>query len=117
MSLKDLIEGRGKKIGAAGRRAERDTLKRTGALATPASGAGPAKGDGVLPEFLVENKSTTADSFRLKLETLLKITHEAEGRERQPVVMLQYTDGNGRSTTEREWVVITEKLFKELTDV
>lgn len=104
------------RIGRVGRKAERQTAKRMGADMVPGSGCGDRnKGDIELPEFLVENKSTVAASYRLKLDELLKINDEARGQGKNPALTFQFVNGDGTPRKNGAWVAIPEWLFQELT--
>lgn len=75
---------------AAGRRAERDEVRRRGARPVPASGALPGSGgdfedDG---EFLVEHKWTARGSYSLRKVTWEKIRREAHQRVRIPKMVI-----------------------------
>jgi len=83
---------------------------------TPASGAiVGAKGDVVLPTFLLEAKSTTANSMVLKLDWLAKIHNEARSLSKEPALAVSFTTGDGKPVKNGAWVLMTEAMFKELT--
>jgi len=104
------------RIGKAGRKAERRTLHKFGASPIPNSGAANAKGDGTLPGFLMEIKSTQRDSLTLKREMLHKIAGEAAAEGVEPCLAIVFTDGSGEPRRGGGWVCITRDLFEELTD-
>lgn len=104
------------RIGKAGRKAEKKTLEAYGASAVPNSGAANAKGDGGLPGFLMEIKSTTRDSLTLKREMLHKIEGEAHAEGVEPCLAVVFTDGSGEPRRGGSWICITRDLFEELTN-
>lgn len=102
---------------AHGAVSEGNVSKRIGGVPVPRSGAlAGSKGDVKLPEFLIEAKATTSDEFRLKFEWLGKILKEARAIGRFPALFVSFTHGNGRSKRNGDWVLIPEKVFKELID-
>jgi hypothetical protein len=113
--LRDAAAGK-TQIGKAGRKAEKATLKSHGASPVPNSGAGNAKGDGELPEFLMEVKSTRFQVFTLTQEMLSKLTGEAHATGVDPCLAIVFTDDNGNPVREGSWVCIPQDTFKELTD-
>jgi hypothetical protein len=116
MGLRDHIPGaRRGKIGDAGRRSEKLTAKSLGARLRPASGAMEgAKGDMVLPQALVEAKSTTGDSISIKYSWLGKITQEAFGAGKYPALTVTFTDQNGRPVNFGQWVMIPLHVYQEM---
>ena len=110
MKPSDLVKSKYKKqIGGAGRSSEKKTAKRLGARLTPASGAlDGAKGDMEMSGFLIENKSTTAASFGVQLEHLMKITREAQTRGLTPALTFQFTQNNGDPIRGGKWAMIPE---------
>ncbi|KKK71828.1 hypothetical protein LCGC14_2910020 [marine sediment metagenome] len=104
------------RIGKAGRKAEKRTLKSYGAAAVPNSGAANAKGDGTLPGLLMEIKSTQRESLTLKREMLHKIAGEAAAEGVEPCLAIVFTDGGGEPRRGGSWVCIPRDLFEELTD-
>lgn len=107
----------GKDAGHAGKKSEKITAKRLGGKLQPGSGAILGfKGDIVLPEFLVEAKSTVKYSITIQHEWLAKISHEAEGYGKQPAVAVTFTHSNGTPCNAGSWVMIPERVWKELLD-
>lgn len=104
------------KIGKAGRRAEKKTLDAMDAQPTPNSGASGSKGDGALPGFLMECKSTIHQSISVKREHLSKITGEAHAAGVNPCLAIIFTDGSGNPVREGKWICIPQEVFEELTD-
>lgn len=101
--------------GDHGERAEKKAAKRLGGRQTPGSGSQQhSKGDVVLPTFLVENKATLHESMSVKLEWLKKISLEAIGRSREPALAIQFVDGQGKPVVDGSWVMIPERVFREL---
>ena len=103
-------------IGKPGRKAEKKTLSNMGANPTPNSGASGSKGDGNLPGFLMECKSTVAKSISVKLEHLSKITGEAHAAGVEPCLAIIFTDGSGNPVREGTWICIPQTTFEELID-
>ncbi len=103
------------RIGKAGRKAETSTLDAMGAQPMPNSGASGSKGDGELPGFLMECKSTQTDSLRLTREMLSKITGEAHAAGVEPCLAVIFTDGCGKPVREGTWICITRDTFEEMT--
>ncbi len=105
------------RIGDVGRRSERQVARRLGARLQPASGAiQEAKGDMTTPMFLVEAKATERDSYSLKLDTLAKVAQEALSVAKEPALTITFVTGDGRPRPYGRWVMLPERLFKELTD-
>jgi hypothetical protein len=74
------------------------------------------KGDLVLSKFLIEAKSTVADSLSLKFDWLAKINREARSVNKRPALTVSFTTGNGQAIPNGEWVLIPMALFKEIVD-
>ncbi len=104
------------RIGKAGRKAEKRTLESHGAAPVPNSGAANSKGDGILPGFLMEIKSTQRDSLTLKREMLHKIAGEAYAEGVEPCLAIVFTDGSGEPRRGDSWICLTRDLFEELTE-
>lgn len=105
------------KIGGAGISSERNLSKRLGGRLTPASGAMEgAKGDIVLPNFLVEAKSTTGDSLGVKLEWLAKITREAIAKGLRPALGITFVTGSGAPVDGGKWIAIPEHVFEGMME-
>lgn len=102
-------------IGLAGRESERLLAKDLGGRLRPASGAMEgAKGDIVLPDILVEAKSTTGKQIALKHHWLGKIAHEARNEGRRAALTISFVTGDGRPVADGEWVLIPLQRFKEI---
>ena len=100
-----------------GQKSERKTAKRLGGTTRPGSGAvAGAKGDILLSDYLVENKSTEHKSISLKLEWLDKISVEAREEGKVPALSIQFVDKQGNSKKRGRWVMIPESDFKEVTE-
>lgn len=113
--LRDAAAGEAR-IGKAGRKAEKHTLAKMDAQPTPNSGASGSKGDGALPGFLMECKSTIHKSISVKREHLSKITGEAHAAGVNPCLAIIFTDGSGKPVREGTWICIPQEVFEELTD-
>ena len=99
-----------------GQRAEKRAAKRLGGRQQPGSGSQQhSKGDIKLKEFLIESKATVAESLSVKLAWLKKIAEEAIAINREPALLIQFVDGQGRLVSEGGWVMVKESTFKELT--
>lgn len=95
-----------------GQKSERKTAKRLGGTTRPGSGAvAGAKGDIVLTEYLVENKSTEHRSISIKLEWLDKISVEAREEGKTPALSIQFVDKAGNSKRHARWIMIPEDEF------
>jgi len=101
--------------GVHGRKAEKKTAKRLSGRLTPGSGALSAKGDFEYLQWLVENKATEAESLVLKLDWLTKIYGEALAVGREPALSIQFVTGDGSPRDRGAWVMIPEKMFRNLT--
>jgi hypothetical protein len=99
-----------------GQKSERKTAKRLGGITRPGSGAvAGAKGDILLTDYLVENKSTEHRSISLKLDWLEKISLEAREEGKAPALSIQFVDKAGNSKKRGRWVLIPEDEFNELS--
>lgn len=117
MRVLDRVLGRGKGTGQAGRRSEQRAASRVRGRLTRASGCGNQKGDYSKGDFLVEHKSTTALSLRLTYDWLAKIADQAGTAVKKPALHVTFNVGDaGHQRPHGAWVMIPEKLFKELTD-
>ncbi len=100
-----------------GQKSERKTAKRLGSRTRPGSGSvAGCKGDILLTDYLVENKSTEHRSISLKLDWLDKISVEAREESKVPALAIQFVDKAGNSKKRGRWVMIPESEFKELTE-
>lgn len=102
--------------GGAGRNAEKKTAKRLKAKLTPGSGAFDKKGDMLYRNFLVENKSTKAQTLGLKKEWLLKIQHEAIMTGKLPALAFTFTYESGEVAPPGPWVLVPEWWFKDVLE-
>lgn len=100
-----------------GQKSEKKTAKRLSGDNRPGSGAlEGAKGDIMLDEFLLENKSTEHASFSVKREWLEKISKEARAEGKTPGLSIQFVDKQGNPLLYGRWVMIPEDEFKEITN-
>ena len=104
----------GKRIGDAGRAAEKAFAKKLGMKLMPASGAASSKGDMSDETFLVEVKSTIKDRYPLTIQTLMKIHSEAIMAGKLPAFALLFTDKNGAPVREGEWVAVPSWVWRQL---
>ena len=109
-------EGKGGK-GKQGRRAEVLLVDRLGGKLRRGSGNKEGeKGDVLVGDFLIENKTTLGNSIRLELDWLLKIYQEALETSRIPALAFQFVNESGKSEKRGRWVCIPEHLFNELVE-
>ena len=108
----------GRSKGHHGNKSEKRVSKLfEGAKSVPGSGALlGAKGDTRLPKFLVESKATINASYSLKKETLDKIAKEASDINLFPALTVSFTDPEGKSKPQGDWVLMPLYAFKELTE-
>ena len=89
---------------------EKQLAKKLGGRRQKNSGALPAhKGDIVLSNFLLDSKETVNNSIIVSGRDLVKITHEADGENRVPGLVL--TLSNLPDVTPNEWVMIPLSVF------
>lgn len=96
---------------------ERRLAKELGGRTTPGSGATPLpgnKGDVQSPEFLVEAKCTSKESYRVKYADLFKLVKLSRAVQKIPVLHLLFRRESVEVDEESEWVVIPHRVFKEL---
>lgn len=106
-----------RRIGSAGRAAEKAAAKRIGGRQVPGSGAVPGqKGDIVVHDVLMEHKSTNRLSISVKYGTLLKVEQEAMERRRMPALGVSFTDKIGTLRKGGAWVLLRERDFKRLME-
>lgn len=103
-----------KRIGDAGRRAEKDLAQRLGMRQTPASGAASIKGDMADARFLMEVKSTIKDTYSISIQTLMKIHGEAMMAGLLPAFALLFTDKNGKAQHQGEWVMVPRWVWEQM---
>lgn len=98
---------RKKGMGEAGRKVEKTLAKKLGGKLTIGSGALDfQKGDIKLGEFLIESKSTVKDSYKIDLNVLAKIKGEALCADKEPVLAISFTNGNGKIKECGSWAMI-----------
>lgn len=103
--------------GGAGVKAESLAKKRLKADPVPFSGAlAGAKGDYKVGEFLVENKTSTNDSFSVKKDHLYKVYQEALELGKTPALAFQFINSQGQSAKRDRWVCIPESMFSRLIE-
>lgn len=103
--------------GDHGQRAEKRAAQRIGGRLQPGSGCSPNnKGDIKTDTFLLESKSTIHDSFSLKISWLRKISDQAISLSREPGLVVQFVGHDGKLVEDGGWVMIPERVFKELTE-
>lgn len=104
-----------------GTTSERRVVKGVGGRLTPASGAlKGAKSDGTWDtpsenyRLRLESKATINASMSLKHDWLCKIASEARETNRQPVLVMSFTNGDGRAKKDGDWAMIPLWLLTEL---
>jgi hypothetical protein len=100
-----------------GRLYEARVAKKTGIRLTPNSGAmAGAKGDGRLPGWAVEMKTTDKNSLAIELGWLVKITEEAAAAGLNPMLLFSFVlkSGRPRPNASTEWVAMPLHVFEEL---
>ena len=55
-----------------------------------------------------------SESLSLKLEWLRKISKEAADITKEPALTIQFVDGSGRPVLDGAWVMVPERVFKEI---
>jgi len=112
--MESLFEKRMNK-GCTGRKAEAKAGKRLNAMVNPGSGAlDGLKGDLTTGNFLIESKSTQKASISIKDAWLRKIQKEALEKNRDPALLIQFTDATGEIQKDGAWVMVTETRWAEL---
>jgi hypothetical protein len=97
-----------------GQKSERKTAKRLGGTTRPGSGSvDGCKGDILLTDYLVENKSTEHRSISIKLDWLGKIGREAREEGKVPALAIQFVDKQGNPVRNGCWVLIPEDEFND----
>jgi hypothetical protein len=90
------------------RDSEKETARLSEGRRVPMSGAGRQKGDVRTPTFLIEVKDTAAVSYRIELETLDKISHEARTSGRLPQLRLTIGGQSWRMLREQDYLEMEE---------
>jgi hypothetical protein len=98
---------------------EKKVNKQLGAKGRVSSGSIEGfKGDGVLPSWLLEHKSTVNKSYKLKQTDLMKISKQAMGINRLPVLTLSFVMPDGTPLKDMgQWAILPLSIFKELISV
>lgn len=103
--------------GDHGQKAEKKASKRLYGNLQPGSGCSPNnKGDIKTDHFLIESKATIHDSCSVKLGWLRKISDEAISLSREPALVVQFVTHDGKLVPDGGWVMIPERVFRELTE-
>jgi hypothetical protein len=91
---------------------EKALAKRLGGSTTPASGATDSKkGDIVVGEFLLDDKSTIKDSLTVTKDMLIKISREAREAGKSPALSLSFSN---MGLTAKTWVCVPIDEFERL---
>ena len=100
----------------SGRVAEANAARRLSGRPTVLSGGGQHhdKGDIEKGDFLIEVKSTVAESLRVEKHWLDKITYEATQVAKTPALMVQFVDRQGNIVKNGSWVLIKESTYVEV---
>lgn len=109
-------------LNSHGRKSEARVAPAMGARLHRNSGAPVGhKSDASLTEdrFRLEMKSSTADTLRLELAWLVKISQEALHHGQRPGVVFSFVDIHGRPAMKHyaEWIALPIDVFRELLDV
>lgn len=97
------------------KRQEHRLAKSLGGMRQPLSGAIPGmKADVKLDRFLIEAKTTAAQSLSLKVAWLCKIDAEAAACSREPALAIDFQNMPDMFT--REWVLIPLSVFQGLLE-
>jgi len=97
-----------------GRVAEKRTAERFDARTTPGSGNLDSKADFPAGCFLIENKSTLHQSYKLLWSDLKKINQQALEVGKSPALALQFINPDGSPIPQGSWVVMPERIFNEI---
>lgn len=101
--------------GMHGTASEKRLGKEVGGKMTPGSGAlQGAKGDVVLPVFLMECKATCTPTMSLQYSWLNKISYEAVNAGKVPALSVSFVDYDGKSALHGDWVMVPLTVFNEL---
>lgn len=65
-------------------------------------------------EFLVECKQTSKASISIKWDWLRKITREANGVLKQPMLTIEIKGGQGDPLCDRDWVMVPARVWEKL---
>lgn len=94
-----------------GRDFERSTKKRYGGKMIPGSGSGLLKEDTEDGDWLIQNKSTAAKSFRVTFEDMEKVRVEAALRGKIPRMDIQIMDA---TPVPPVYVVLPRNIFESM---
>lgn len=98
-----------------GRKAEKRTARRLGAILHAASGSLDRKADMSLRHGVtLENKSTQGSSMRVQLDWLLGVWAAAREQGNTPALGVQFTLANGEPRPRGRWVMIPEDVFLDM---
>lgn len=64
--------------------------------------------------FLVESKATVKDSISLKAEWLRKVSAQALEISKEAALIVQFVDASGKVIPGFSWVMVEERVFREL---
>ncbi len=110
-----LNRGKGNIHNRHGTISEEKLSKRLSATLTKASGAMDYdKSDMVTADFRIESKSTIHKTIAIKHGWLSKINQEAVETHKEPALCIQFVNEAGIVKPSGSWVMIPERLFKEL---
>lgn len=98
-----------KSTSAVARKSEEKAAKLEGGRRVPMSGGGRQKGDVKTATFLIEDKYTGADSYRIERGKLRKISREALREGRVPQLRLTFQSGKPET-----WRLIREDDYLEM---
>lgn len=103
------------RIGGAGRLAEKKLAKKLGGRLTPGSGNQKKNlADIELGPVRIEAKSTKNASLSVQYAWFIRISKEAKGKKKTPVVTLSFTDEEGNPRMFGEWACIPLSEFQRM---
>ena len=79
-----------------------------GGRLTPASGAGPIKGDVQTDDYIIEAKTTTKKSYAVTTTTLKKLEQQSHLQSKKPALFIQFEESPLMNS---EWVLIPREDF------
>jgi hypothetical protein len=115
--MKSPLERRHERIGLTGRKAEKHAATRIGATLSRNSGAGIQKSDMYVGGYQIEMKSTVQKTLSIRRSWLAKLIDEALNRQREPALLVAFTNQQGRPGPEGNWVLVREQHWHDLNTI
>lgn len=121
MSKNPFLERRKRDKTKHGNKSETRVVKRLGGKPVAGSGCSENnKSDGTLEtgkvRLRIESKATLHKQMSVKLDWLTKISKEARETNRDPMLTVNFVDGEGRTVMNGAWCMIPETLLAELLE-